>query len=700
MSMSMDMGPMGSMSMGDGVPSLFYLQKMYWAVVGSAIAAGTIVNLLNRFLAIQRLRDTTLTPSKPKSLFFNTYATLTAIVREASYATLPPLSIGGRTFHFAPLGPLAIILANLVVVLVFCFYKLDTTNQWKWEDVGYRTGFVTIAQLPLIFLLAGRQNIIGFLVGMSYERLNWFHRWAARTLWLTATIHMGFWFRDWGRYDYIVHQLQNDALSKRGFAAWCILTFIVLTSMAPVRRLSYEIFVLQHLVTFVGFTVAVWLHAPAEVKVWVWISIGFLVFDRVARYLWATYANLSLFHSSARHPLWANHASFTPLPGNVTRITIENPGVRWKPGQHVFLTCHSVVPLQSHPFTIASIPDDNKMEFLVRAEKGGTRRFFRYASKSHNILGSTDASPVQKSRTVFIDGPYGTIRPLQQFDSVVLIAGGMGITYTLPCLRDIVSRWKTECSRDSPTKTRLATTKRLRFVWVVKSRAQLSWCETQLQTVLADVEACQLAQPDFPREIDLSIYVTCDEKLEAQSGPAVLTKPALSEPVVVKNDAIPTENIDEKNSSPDEISIHSVPPPATSAPQTGCLPSGGCCCCTVSVEDEDEVAQHTCTCSGHAPQPLEAVQVSDKGAAAAGAPLERIESASHYLPVVSGRPQPRTIIRKVLERAEGESAVVVCGPEGLSDDVRRSVVYLSDERAVHKGTGAQGIYLHVEKFGW
>lgn len=55
MSMSgMDMGHMGSMSMGDGVPSLFYLQKMYWAVVGSAIAAGTVVNILNRFLAVQR----------------------------------------------------------------------------------------------------------------------------------------------------------------------------------------------------------------------------------------------------------------------------------------------------------------------------------------------------------------------------------------------------------------------------------------------------------------------------------------------------------------------------------------------------------------------------------------------------------------------------------------------------------------------
>lgn len=56
MSMSMggmSMGGMGGMSMGN-MPGLFYLQKMYWAVIGSAIAAGTVVNLLNHFLAYQR----------------------------------------------------------------------------------------------------------------------------------------------------------------------------------------------------------------------------------------------------------------------------------------------------------------------------------------------------------------------------------------------------------------------------------------------------------------------------------------------------------------------------------------------------------------------------------------------------------------------------------------------------------------------
>lgn len=45
---------MGGMSMGDGVPSLFYMQKMYWAAVGAAIALATATNIYNKALCRQR----------------------------------------------------------------------------------------------------------------------------------------------------------------------------------------------------------------------------------------------------------------------------------------------------------------------------------------------------------------------------------------------------------------------------------------------------------------------------------------------------------------------------------------------------------------------------------------------------------------------------------------------------------------------
>jgi hypothetical protein len=52
----MDMGnmPMGSTSAGNGIPSLFTFQRMYWAVVGTVIGIATLVNVLNYVIFRQR----------------------------------------------------------------------------------------------------------------------------------------------------------------------------------------------------------------------------------------------------------------------------------------------------------------------------------------------------------------------------------------------------------------------------------------------------------------------------------------------------------------------------------------------------------------------------------------------------------------------------------------------------------------------
>jgi len=66
----------------------------------------------------------------------------------------------------------------------------------------------------------------------------------------------------------------------------------------------------------------------------------------------------------------------------------------------------------------------------------------------------------------------------------------------------------------------------------------------------------------------------------------------------------------------------------------------------------------------------------------------------------SGRPDVKSLLWKLLDEANGETGVGVCGPLGLSSGVRTIVATASDTRGVHKGTGAEGIYLHVESFEW
>lgn len=595
--------------------------------------------------------------------------------------------------------------------MVLCFYMMNPYDQWQWEDIGYRTGFVSLAQLPLIFLLAGKNNIIGFLIGSSYERLNWLHRWTARILFLTVTIHMGFWFIGWARYDYILHKMKEDRITKRGFSAWCILLWIVLSSFAPIRRWNYEFFVIQHVVTFAGFIAAVYLHVPAEVKLWVWIPIGLVIFDRLARALLVLYANLSVFHLKRyREGFWACKATFEPLGSDMTRIVISNPPITWSVGQHVLLSCHSIAPLQSHPFTVASIPQDGTMEFLVKSKSGGTKRFFKHAQKHQGLpLTKADTSASHKA-SVVIEGPYGAIRPLRQFDSLFLIAGSSGATFTVPLMRDVVASWKAADSHRSQSLLRYppgAVTRYIRFIWVIKSRDQLSWFSVQLATVAQDVE--QLKRDGHDLEIEMSIYITCDENLRVESKEKIKPAPSgqlRTEPAEQpqKLNLAASMNSEIEKAGNDHISVHSTPSHSdVEQDQEVVDKPRKSCCCTVIVENEAEVsASGDCDCvdTQETKGSTGSSNFSTRSLATLGLPKPAGQPIHYSIKTLSGRPQIISLLRKVAEQALGETAVGVCGPQGLVDDVRQSIVALSDERAVHKGTGAQGIYLHTEAFDY
>jgi len=651
-------------------------------------------------------------PAKPKSFFFTTVATITAISREIAYASLPPLSYKQIVLRTPPLGPMLLVIANLIFLIVLCFYGLDPRDQWQRENIGYRTGFITICQLPLLFLLSGRKNIVGMLTGFGYERLNWLHRWAARCLLFTATIHMGYWFADWAPYNYISVKVTTDPITKHGVIAWSLLVWIVVSSMAPIRGWNYEFFVVQHLLSFAAFVTMVYIHTPAEVHVWIWIPVGLFVFDRLVRAASVLYNSLSIFHPRHRaRGLWACTATLTPLSHNTTRITIANPPIKWAAGQHVFLSCHSIVPLQSHPFTIASLPCDGKMEFIIQSKKGGTRRFFSHAERFHTALPvfTTDGS-ITKGKGVAIEGPYGRIRPLHQFDSVVFLAGSTGATFTLPLMRDIVSSWYESHLCGMPFGRLQLVTRNIRFVWVVKSLGQLSWFSDQLSHVALDLERWRSAFGGWA-QVEMSVYMTCDESLTAveptSCPPPIVSPIALPKASHGQVEEMPSGQLSNEKASlkekGDDLSIRSFSSTSTneSEPRGTCGPDGTCCC-TSTVNDEDAISTIVCTCNctpSESSLPSHDVSPANVKSSLQDTP-KPTPSLHPSITVLAGRPNPRNIIRKTLEQALGESAVVVCGPRGLVDDVRRSVVGLSDERAVHKGTGAQGIYLHTEAFGY
>jgi hypothetical protein len=518
----------------------------------------------------------------------------------------------------------------------------------------------------------------------------------------------------WAPYDYIGVQLKQNTLVWKGLAAWCTLVWINFSSATPIRGWNYELFVVQHVVSFALLIGFVYIHAPPELQGYVWAAVAFFFFDRVFRVLRIIYANVSLFHSNKSGGLLACKAEFTPLPHDTTRITITNPPISWSPGQHVFLSCQGIAPLQNHPFTIASIPEDGKMEFLVKAQSGGTRRFFKHAQKSQGLAdtlsryalvngnATTVIDKCSRPKTVTIEGPYGCHRPLRQFDSVVLLAGSTGATFTVPLLRDILQGWRENASGTANTSllssSKGAVTRHVRFVWVVKSRGQLEMFSTRLSSVYAEFQTLQQQARDI--KLEMTVYVTCDESFteEHKSLLSTITAPKntptpqtkQSEYGIVELRTRTTVEEDSYKAIKDEIKELTITTSSSSTkdPAAYGQDNTNTCCCRAPIDESSSSTPKQCCCAPSTP--CTSTSSSPKPGLLFHPSIQ----------LFSGRPQTKDIIRRSLEQAHGESAVVVCGPRGLVCDVRSGVVSLSDERAVHKGTGAQGVYLHVEGFGW
>lgn len=95
----------------------------------------------------------------------------------------------------------------------------------------------------------------------------------------------------------------------------------------------------------------------------------------------------------------------------------------WKAGQHVYVygPTISAFPFEAHPFTISSIPNEDKSAatsdviLIIRARDGFTKRL---ANVAREAGGSADV-------TVCVEGPYGYVRGLESYGSVIFVAGSL-----------------------------------------------------------------------------------------------------------------------------------------------------------------------------------------------------------------------------------------------------------------------------------
>jgi NAD(P)H-flavin reductase len=576
------------------------------------------------------------------------------------------------------------------------------SDPYYFERIGFRGAWISLMQVPLIILLAARTNIIGFLIGSSYERLNWAHRWISRTLLVTVAVHSGFFLREWIRAEFLQEELALMPLVRYGMGAGGVLLWMNLSGLPFFRRLFYEFFVIQHLASIAVFLWLLYMHVPSYAMHFLWMAVGFVAFDRVARLVWLGFRNIRILRTKGKSLRLVDRigyeAELYPSPGGITRVIVNNIPFRWTAGQHVYFWVPRIGLLESHPFTISTtcppkskdtpLNTNTSIELHIRAHSGFSRRLLHLAEKK---------SQPEQPLTVrcILQGPYGNYPQWNSYDTLVLIAASTGASFTLPIFESVL---------DDP-----GCVRRLHFLLLVRQSPQ---CSCYLGRLRALARA--------HKRLEVSIHVAITQGAELDDGAPDWEGPVGDRCCCGPVDCCcgaptPSEKADSEHlrlsyeSHPDAPVVTVLDEEEDQAITTD-KATGGPTTTTTKLTKEASAASaapaatpttNSRTSSKLSLQPSSSISKGRPVGAAVPISVTRAATSQPAdVAFVPRRPVLDAALREAVESARGETGVVVCGGKALSGHVRNTVARLSDERGVHKGTGAQGIALHVEEFGF
>jgi hypothetical protein len=407
------------------------------------------------------------------SAFFEAICTLP--LPHAFHIFLPGLN-SGRLVLLAIYITVASCILTAVDAPVFSQHFLD--------DVAFRAAWLALTQIPLVYLLSTKRGPINLLAGISYERVNWLHRWVARVLLLSITVHVVVMKSSIATLDIMFSDEKSMSIVRYGIGAYSTLLWIAISSILPLRKWSYRIFYINHWTCTVAFLGIVFQHVPSYARPPIHLAASLLVLDKGLVGFYFLRNNISVLPSPHRfrgfgkmttgRRVVAGYAvellppSTTvlslpnqPLEHATTIIRIDNVPLTWRPGQHIRAYIPALGPWEAHPFTPANcsaipappLPPRKDVEqelsplqdsatkqtsnilLMIKAHKGLTRRLAEYnrnwlARPCPNANDSSSSSAL----VAYVDGPYGFAPQWEEYENLVLLATGTGISFTLAIL--------------------------------------------------------------------------------------------------------------------------------------------------------------------------------------------------------------------------------------------------------------------------
>ncbi|KAK8018801.1 hypothetical protein PG991_007991 [Apiospora marii] len=169
------------------------------------------------------------------------------------------------------------------------------------EYVGNRTGILSLVNVSIAVLFAGRNHLLLALTGWSQTTFLTFHRWAARVATVQAVVHSIVYTQAYFEPGYGGAKEYASKASEPYFYWGIIATIAMCLAVAfailPFRVRFYEAFLITHIALVILTLAATWYHLVPHFgydygyQVWLYIAFAFWGAERLARVARLLYYN-------------------------------------------------------------------------------------------------------------------------------------------------------------------------------------------------------------------------------------------------------------------------------------------------------------------------------------------------------------------------------------------------------------------------
>lgn len=388
-----------------------------------------------------------------------------------------------HTIYIPEFGPLKVQLTGVIYALWLLYLVFRNTG----EDYMHLTkafGHVAISQLPVHYLLSFKtsRSPITLATGLSHEKLNAYHRLLGRIIHGFLAAHAVLYMRFFIALNLLPKRIKDRDV-RLGLLAFWAFNFLGLLAIPPIRKKVYhKLFYRSHVLLSAVVVPVLFFHVPYTRKYMLQAGLFWIV------------GGMTRGKATAKARVRCRPIEGTDLIEVNLAVDKASSFVRATPGQHVYIQSKAFGP--KNPFSVVRVSSSNNekteqdVTLIVRNLGGPQTAFLAQMS-------------AEREQEISVEGPYGessqylpqllspsSSAPGNTPTQILLVAGGVGATYTLPIYLALLDA--------------RGGTSNVKFIWLVRTLDDARWGIALLE--------------DIRGTIDVDIYITRQSRPSASSA--------------------------------------------------------------------------------------------------------------------------------------------------------------------------------------